>query len=365
MDYDLKILFIGRDTKFKTLYGLTGKDHSRLLAQRNDCCHNIKENVLNDRIAYRDMTIAIIFLAQTIVGILGNFSLLYHYLFLSHTGCRLKATDLILKHLTISNSLIILSKGVSQTMEDFGLKYFVNDFGCDLLLYVDRVGRTVSIGTTCLLSVFQTIMISPMNSYCKDLKVKVPRYIGLSISLCWILFMFVNLTFPMYALYVSNKWSMKNMTKKRDFGYCFAIDPEITTGSIYVALIVFPEVSFSVIIIWASGSMIFTLYRHKQRVQHIHRKNISHRSSPESRATQSILILLITFVSFQTLSSIFHLCISLIYKPNRWLVKTASLMSGCFPTVTPFLLMSRDSTVSSLFSAWIRKTKFPSLTGKM
>ncbi|KAK2089060.1 hypothetical protein P7K49_034967 [Saguinus oedipus] len=42
----------------------------------------------------------------------------------------------------------------------------------------------------------------------------------------------------------------------------------------------------------SSSSIIFILYRHKQQVRHIHRTNISSRSSPGSRATMSILVLM-------------------------------------------------------------------------
>ncbi|KAF5917059.1 hypothetical protein HPG69_013983, partial [Diceros bicornis minor] len=219
---------------------------------------------------------------------------------------QLKATDLILKHPTISNSLIILSRGISQTMAAFGLKRFFNDFGCRFLSYVHRVGRGVSISTTCLLSVFQTIKISPMNSCWKDLKVKDPK-------VHW-LFHFPLLD-PVHVCefncsFVCVQMEHEKHHEEKGFGYCFANDHEKITSSIYVALIVFPAFSFSVIIIWASDSMIFTLYRHKQWVQYIHRNNLYPRFSPESRATQSILVLVSTFVSFQTLSSIIHICIA-------------------------------------------------------
>ena len=41
-----------------------------------------------------------VYLSQTIAGILGIFSLLYLYLFLYYSECRLRPTDSILKHLT-------------------------------------------------------------------------------------------------------------------------------------------------------------------------------------------------------------------------------------------------------------------------
>uniref|UniRef100_A0A8C3VYC1 Vomeronasal type-1 receptor n=1 Tax=Catagonus wagneri TaxID=51154 RepID=A0A8C3VYC1_9CETA len=299
------------------------------------------ENILNDGVDFRELAIGIILLLQVIVGIWGNLSLLYHYLFLYHPPCRPRATDLICKHLTLANFLVILSTGVPQTMAALGLKYFFNDFACRLFLYFQRVFRGVSIGATCLLSVFQTITISPIDSCWMSLKVKAPKYVGSFISLCWIQCIFVNLSFPIYILYVSGKGCCVNITRKRDLGYCDT-NHETITSSVYVALIVFPEVSFSVLIIWASGSMVSTLYRHRQRVQYIHRVHVSPRSSAESRATRRILALVSTFVCFHTLSSIFRVAVALFQNPGWLVVNANALTSVCFPSISPFLLVSHS-----------------------
>lgn len=91
------------------------------------------------------------------------------------TGYRLRSTDLILKHLIVANSLVLLCKGVPQTMAVFGWKHIRSDFGCKLLFFLHR-GRGVSIGSICLLSVFQVVMISPWNSRWAALKVTAPNY---------------------------------------------------------------------------------------------------------------------------------------------------------------------------------------------
>ncbi|XP_046321930.1 vomeronasal type-1 receptor 4-like [Marmota monax] len=293
----------------------------------------------------RNGTIGMMFLLQTAIGILGNFSLLYYYLVHSWNDCTLRSTDMILRHLMIANSLVILSKGIPQTIRAFGLKYFLSDFGCKLILYIQRVGRSVSIFITCLLSVFQNITISPMNSCWKDLKGKAPKYIGFSISLCWILYMLVNSIFPLYVL---SKLSSKNLTDKRDHGYCTSAGHDKITDSLYPALFVFPEVVFSLLMIWSSSSMVLLLYRHKQRVQHIHSIKVSPRTSPESKATQRILVLVGTFVTFHTLSSLLSVHIALFSKPTGWLVNTNELISVCFPMVSPFILMSHESTACTL-----------------
>ncbi|XDA83780.1 vomeronasal type-1 receptor 4 [Ovis aries] len=332
---------------------------------RNHCCHHIKGSILNDTTASSQLAFGITFLLQTALGIWGNFSLLYRYFFLYHTQCRLRVTDLICKHLTVANILVILSKGVPQTITTLRLKYFASDFACKLILYVERVGRSISISTTCLLSVFQTITISPKYSRWKNLKVKAPKYIAFSISFCWIQCMFVNLFFPLYALYVSEKWHSTNMTNTRDSDYCAAADLENISGSIYAALVVFPEVSFSVLIFWASGSMILTLYRHSQRVQYIHKACVSPRLPAESRATQSILLLASTFMCFHTLSCIFNTTLALFHNPSWWLVYTTGLINVCFPFISPFLLMSRDSIISSLCFLYMKNSVSPDLIRKM
>nr|XP_031312998.1 vomeronasal type-1 receptor 4-like [Camelus dromedarius] len=200
----------------------------------------------------RDLTIDVIILMQTVVGILGNFSLLCHYIILYITGYRLRSTDLIIKHLIVANFLTLLCKGVPHTMAAFGWKHFPSDFGCKVLFFLHRVGRGVSIGSICLLSVVQVIMVSPRNS---------------------------------------SKLSNQNITKEKDFGYCASIHRDKISDVLLGGMLLFPDVLCLGLIIWASGSMVFILHRHKQQVQHIRRTKAFPRSSPESRATKTILLL--------------------------------------------------------------------------
>ena len=83
-----------------------------------------------DMMATRDLAPGTIFLLQTIFGILGNFSLLYHYLFLSVTRRRIRSTDLIVKDLIVANSFILFCNGIPEAMSYFGWYQVFNDFGC-------------------------------------------------------------------------------------------------------------------------------------------------------------------------------------------------------------------------------------------
>uniref|UniRef100_A0A8D0YX70 Vomeronasal type-1 receptor n=1 Tax=Sus scrofa TaxID=9823 RepID=A0A8D0YX70_PIG len=308
--------------------------------------------------ASRDVTTDVIILTQTVVGILGNFSLFCHYIILYFTGCRPRSTDVILWHLIVANFLTFLSKGVPQTLGRFGCKFSPSDFGCRVFLFFHRVGRGVSMGSICLLSVFQVIKISPLNPRWAELKAKAPKLIVPSVSLCWMLQMLVNTIFP---LYVNGKWNDKNITEKKDFGYCSAVRHDKATEALHALLLLLPDVSSLGLMLWASASMVFLLHRHKKQVQHIRRNITSPKSSPESRATRTILLLVSSFVYFYILSSIFQAILTLFDNPSWLLVNIAAIMAAWFPTVSPFLLMSRDSTVQRLYFAWIRNEKSPAL----
>ncbi|XP_058564898.1 vomeronasal type-1 receptor 4-like [Neofelis nebulosa] len=303
--------------------------------------------------ASRDLVIGVIFLTQTVVGILGNFSLLYHYLFLSFTGCRLRPTDLIVKHLVAANSLSLLCKGVPQMMAAFGWNNFPGDFGCKLLFYLHRIGRGVSIGSTCLLSAFQAITISPQKARGIKLKRKALKYIDFSIFLCWTIYMLVNIIFP---IHVTGKQNNMSISMRKDLQYCSGTTNNKITQLLHAVFLSFPDVLCLGLMVWASGHMVFILHRHRQRVQHIHSTNVSPRSSPESRATQSILVLVSTFVCFYSLSSICQVFIAVFDNPSWLLVSVSAFISGCFPTACPFVLMNCNSCVSRFYLPWLRNT---------
>ncbi|XP_062033639.1 vomeronasal type-1 receptor 4-like [Lepus europaeus] len=304
------------------------------------------------------VAIAVIILSQTVVGVLGNFSLLFYYLFLSFTEHKLRSTDLIFKHLIVANLLTLLCKGVPQTMVALGLNVSFSDFACKLLFYLHRVGRGMSIGGTCLLSIFQAITISSRHSRWAELKSKALKYVWSFIYPSWILYMLVNALFPMY---MSAKRSNGSITNLKDFGFCSAIRQDKTRDSLHTALLAFPDVLCMGLMLWASSHMVFILHRHRQQVRHIRRTNVS----PEARATKSILLLVSTFVCFYALSCIFQACLSLTDNPSMFLLNSATIFAACFPTVSPFVLMSSDPSVARLCRACIRNRRFMNLLASL
>ncbi|XP_057566886.1 vomeronasal type-1 receptor 4-like [Hippopotamus amphibius kiboko] len=321
-----------------------------------------KTSLRADHMAARDLAVGTIFLIQTVFGILGNFSLLYHYLFLYCTGYRLRTIDLIVKNLIVANIFVLLSSGFHSTVRNSGWHHMDSDFVCKFFPYVREVSKGVSIGTTCLLSVFQAITISPRTSRWAELRVKAQQLVFPSIILCWMVNMLVNVVYP---LYMTGNLNNMSITDRKAFGHCSAVRHDQTGDSLYAALISFPDVLCFVVMVLASGCTVFTLYRHKQRVQNIHRISVSSISSPESRATKTILLLVSTFIYFNSLSVISNIIFSVFDSIDVFFLKTSAIIIACFPTISPFLIMCRDSRMSRLCAAGIGHPKPSTLKRKM
>lgn len=159
-------------------------------------------------------------------------------------------------HTYAANAVIILSSGVPHTMSAFGRKQFLNSFVCKLLLYIHGFRRSISIGTSCFLSVFQTMTISPRESCWKNQNDKAGKYIGCPIIILWVFYMLINFISSLNTL---NNWKSKHVTREQDFGYCSIVGHNEISEFLYAALVVCPEVLFSVLISYSRGFMIVLL----------------------------------------------------------------------------------------------------------
>ncbi|XP_005414471.1 PREDICTED: vomeronasal type-1 receptor 1-like [Chinchilla lanigera] len=300
-----------------------------------------------------NVDMGIIFLIQTSTGILGNSTLLCFYSFLLFSGHTVRPTDLILGQLVLANSMVLFTRGVPQTVACFGWKPFLDDVGCKLAFYLHRVGRGVSLSTTCLLSVFQALKLCTNYFQSFGIQIQSPRCISFCCVLLWVLHLFINIIVPLNMTQLVDSKNVSVMRK--NFGYCSAPVLDKLTAGLHAVLFSLFDVMTLGIMCWASGSMVLALHRHRQRVQHIHSHSLSSRPSHEARATRTILILVSSFILFNSIASIFTFCFSFV-NPGHRVVQTSLLASLCFPTLSSFLLISTDSRISQFcFSCWQRQ----------
>ncbi|XP_040834191.1 vomeronasal type-1 receptor 1 [Ochotona curzoniae] len=293
------------------------------------------------------LDMGIIFLTQTGIGLVGNSSLLCLYNFTLISGRYLRPTDLILNQLVLANSIVLFSKGIPQTMAAFGWKYFLDDVGCKIIFYFYRLATGVSFSTICLFNGFQAIKLDP--SICKwmELKARSLRFIAFCCFICWVPHLLINSCLPVI---VSGPLHKKNSSVEENYGYCSWHLSEDLLDSFYTLLYFSPDILSLGFLIWASGSTVLVLHRHKQRVWHIRQQRPSSRPSHEVRATHTILILVSFFVTFYSIYLTLTIWMTLVANQGQWMVNTSVLVASSFPAFSPFVLMLRDTRIALLCS---------------
>ncbi|XP_072472159.1 vomeronasal type-1 receptor 1-like [Notamacropus eugenii] len=301
-----------------------------------------------------DVLLGIAFFFQTGIGVQGNLFLIYLFSFLFLTGQRLRPIDLILTQLAVANSLLLLSTGVVEGLAALGLKNVLDDIGCKIVFYLHRVGRGLSLSATCLLSGFQAIIISPHKPRWINLKARIPRYIMPSILLSWIFNMLQNVVI---LVKLKGPRGTGNTSEMKEYLYCSVNVTTSISESLHALVISLPDAICMTFISFTTCYKVYLLYKHHKRVQQVHTDNFSNRAFPETRATQMILLLVGTFLTFYLLNSILTGCMhSMTLKP--WMLHGSIFLAACFPMVSPFVLIKSDPQIVKYYSA-VQDRKIP------
>ncbi|KAM8968864.1 vomeronasal type-1 receptor 3-like [Sarcophilus harrisii] len=278
----------------------------------------------------------IIYLTLLLFGALGNIFLLHLHSQKLIIGHRKRLISLIIINLALAHTLMIFFRGIPIIIIIWGWRSFPDDMIGKILIYLIRVTRGVSLTTTCLLSVFQAITISPNSPIWTAIKIWIHKHILSCSSLCWIFNILVD------VIMAANISDARNSSNERwRIGHSSF---NLHTGNTIKILIWKSVIDalFLGLMICSSGYMVSVLYRHRRQVQHIH-TNLLLRASHETRATKAILMLVLSFVCFNSASSPVIIYIASAKATRDWGLLFTVALSLFYPIVSPFVLISFDT----------------------
>ncbi|NP_598976.1 vomeronasal 1 receptor 213 [Mus musculus] len=280
----------------------------------------------------------ITFLIMTVLGILGNMSVSVNYMFSWWGSPEKKPIHLILIHLIFTNIIILLVKGLPKTIAAFGLRNFLDDIGCKIIVYMERLARGLSICTSSLLTVVQAIIISPRASGWRRLRLKSAWHILLFFLFFWIL----NALISVNLIHSTTNTRLNVSQLKSDDNYCYFMLPIQKIKWIVLPLMVVRDAVFQGAMGGASGYVAFLLHKHHQHVLYFQNSKLLYRTPPELRAAQSVLLLMLCFVFFYWTDCAFSLFLTLSSEVNILMVNTRDFLTLGYATFSPFVLIHRD-----------------------
>ncbi|NP_001240380.2 vomeronasal 1 receptor ornAnaV1R3059 [Ornithorhynchus anatinus] len=302
-----------------------------------------------------ELSFGIVILLQFSIGVSVNLFLLLFYIHMVSTTHKLSSSDLILAHLALANTITLLSRGIPETMSAWGMRNFLNDVGCKILIYFYRVARGLSICTVCLLSVFQAITISPSTFRWSGVKAKLPKFILPSCVLSWILNMLIDFDILMYTSGPQNSSSARIIL---DLKYCSRVSVSAETTLVIAVVPSLRDLFFVGLMSVASGYMVFVLQRHHRQVQHLHGPSHSPRMMPEVRAAKRVIALATLYVLLYGRQSLMLSALLSIKEKSPLLVNSHLVFILTFSVISPFLIIHSDRRMRAF---WKRESPVPNV----
>ncbi|XP_049987761.1 putative vomeronasal receptor-like protein 4 [Alexandromys fortis] len=280
---------------------------------------------------------------QAGLGVLANMFLLFFYIFiiLCH---RPKPTDMISCQLSFIHIVLLLTGSDIWIRDIFKSLNIDNDFKCKTTFYVNRVMRGLSICITCLLSVFQAVTISPSSSLLGKFKYKLKKYMISAFLFVWSF----NLSFTSYRIIYSGAFTNVNeTTQMKVTKFCSLFSMNYIIRAMILTMTISRDVFFIGLMLATSAYMVTILFRHQRQCKHLH--SLSHlRASPEKRATQTILLLVIFFVVMYWVDFIISHTAVLLWMYDPVTLSVQKFVMNVYPTITPLVQISSDNRVINM-----------------
>ncbi|XP_052028517.1 vomeronasal type-1 receptor 100-like [Apodemus sylvaticus] len=283
---------------------------------------------------------------QAGLGLLANMFLLLFCIFIV-LGHRPKPMDLIFAQLTFVHIMMFLTGGniwLSDIFESLNIK---SDIKCKAIFYTSRVMRGLSICITCLLSVFQAVTISPSTSLLAKFKQKRKKYIINALFYIWLF----NLSVSSDMLFYVDSFTNVSDTKQMKVTKSCSLLPmnSIIRGLIYT-LSTSRDVFLVAVMLTTSVYMLNILHRHQRQCKHLH--SISHlRASPEQKATQTILLLVVFFVVMYWVDFIISSTSFLLWMYDPVVLIVQKFVIYAYPTITPLVKISSDKRIINVLKS--------------
>ncbi|NP_001161018.1 vomeronasal 1 receptor panTroV1R202 [Pan troglodytes] len=284
------------------------------------------------------------FYFQAGIGISANIFLLLWHIFTFFKDHKPKNHDLIICHLAFAHIVMLVIAAELLSPDVFESLKFQSDFRCKAVFYTYKVMRVLSICNNSLLSMLQAITISPSTSWLVRFKHKITKYNILGLLFFWSLNLSFNSDMISYIVGFSNVTQIILNVNK----YCSLSPINVIIRRLFVTLSLSRDVFLVGIMLLSSAYMVILLSRHQRHSQHLHSTSFLLRTSPEKRATKTILLLVSFFLVMYSLDLIVSSSTMLLRVFSPVIYSVHKFMVNAYATVSPMVLIRSDKRIISI-----------------
>jgi vomeronasal1 receptor len=174
-----------------------------------------------------------------------------------------------------------------------------------------------------------------------------------------------NLSFSINRIFYAGAYTNVSETNQlKVTKYCSLFPMNYIIRGLILTMTTLRDVFLVGVMLTTSTYMVIILFRHQRQCKHLH--SISHfRASPEKRATQTILLLLVFFVVMYWVDFIISSSSVLLWMYDPVMLTVQKFVMNVYPTITPLVQISSDKRIiiqkkcKNYASRYFKKCNFP------
>ncbi|KPP60155.1 vomeronasal type-1 receptor 1-like, partial [Scleropages formosus] len=282
------------------------------------------------------------FICLVVVGLPANLSVLLLFCRLRLLRSRLPPNDFILGNLAIVNLIVLLCRGIPQTLVALGLRHFINDQGCKAAIFTYRIGRAMSICITALLGCYQSVSVAPATPFWNSLKRWLPPHLPHAIILLYSLNFLVCTGSILFSESPPANGSIPEYTLNLEF--CIVVFPGLQAYVVNGVVYSVRDVVFVGLMVLAAAYMLLVLYRHRQQV-----KGLRGASQASVGASQAVLLLVCTYVVLFGLENVLWGYTLSVSRVLPAISDARVFFASCYSALSPVLIIATNRRLAGNF----------------
>ncbi|KAL4622486.1 vomeronasal type-1 receptor 1-like [Arapaima gigas] len=290
------------------------------------------------------------FMCLVVVGIPANLCVLIIFFRLRFFLGRLPPNDFILSNLAAVNLVVLLCRSLPQTLFALGVRHFMNDWGCKVVIFAYRMARAMSICITALLGCYQSVSVAPTTPHWTLLKRHLPTHLLNAIIIFCIINASVCYGAIIYPQAPPTNGSIPEFTMNLEF--CLVVYPGPLTYLVNGITLTMRDMFFVAVMVLAAVYMLLILYRHRQQV-----KGLQGASKASVGASQAVLLLVCTYMALFTLENVLWGYSLSVPQVMPVISETRVFFASCYSALSPVLIISTNRRLAENFQCSTCKKK--------
>ncbi|XP_043932217.1 olfactory receptor class A-like protein 1 [Protopterus annectens] len=283
------------------------------------------------------------FVLLLVIGISANFTILMLFLVSAISDKKLMPTDFILTKLSFVNIVVVLVRGIPQTLTALGMQKLFNDNGCKFVVFTYRVCRAMCVCTTAVLSIYQCIILLPPSSKYVTLKQKASQNIHLIFIFLWCINYIIYI--PVGFMYSQSEVNLSITKYTLNLQFCFVRLPDEASYTVYGTIFSFRDFFFVGLMVLSSSYIVAVLYKHNKRLQNMRSLDKKQGNSIELKVAKAVVMLVALYVFLFGLDNAIWMYTLNVSKVEAAISEIRAFLVILYNAVSPLLIIGTNKKI--------------------